>query len=175
MGKEISNFIIIRSVAYIVFGLLALIWPGITLATLAVATAIWLLVAGVIGVFTSVANRDEYQHWVVRLLLSVLQIGVGAYLVQRPAITITTYMLIIGLAFMVEGVVELVQSFMVKGMDAGMMLLTIIGGILSIIAGVIIWRYPVSGSLSFVWVVGLIALINGTMGLVLAGDQKKAK
>jgi uncharacterized membrane protein HdeD (DUF308 family) len=125
------------------------------------------------GVFTSIGSRGEYRHWILRLVLAILQVGVGAYLVQRPGITVATYVLIIGLAFVVEGVGELAISIMFKGIDSESVILRIIGGILSIIAGIIIWRYPVAGSLSFVWVVGLIALFNGALGLALASSEKK--
>lgn len=173
MREKLSSLLMVRSIAYIVFGFVALIWPGVTLVTLAMATAIWLLVAGVMGTFTSINSREEYRHWVLRLMLSLLQIGAGAYLVQRPGITISTYVFIIGIAFVVEGLADLAELFMTKKMEAGMMLLNLVMGTLSVVAGLVIWRYPVSGSLSFVWVVGLAALVNGVMGLILSAEEKK--
>ncbi len=173
MREKLSSLLMVRSIAYIVFGFVALVWPGVTLVSLAMATAIWLLVSGVMGTFTSIYSRDEYRHWVLRLILALLQIGAGAYLVQRPGITISTYVFIIGIAFVVEGLSELAALFLTKKLDAGMLLLNIVMGTLSVVAGLIIWRYPISGSLSFVWVVGLAALINGVMGLIIAAEEKK--
>jgi uncharacterized membrane protein HdeD (DUF308 family) len=171
--SSLSTFVVVRSIAYIVFGMLALIWPGVTLATLAIATAIWLIVSGIAGIFTSIGSRDEYQHWILRLILAISQVGVGAYLVQRPGLTIATYVLVVGLAFVVEGISEIAMSIMMKDLDSGSMILRLISGFLAIIAGIIIWRYPVSGSLSFVWVVGLIAVFNGSLGLAMAASEKK--
>ena len=169
---QITGLMMAKGVFTIIFGIVALVWPGITLVSLAVITAIWLFLSGISGALTSVFMRDNYEYWPLRLLLSGVQIGVGAYLVQRPGISIATFVLLIGIAFIVEGVVEMVTSLTDKEEKASNRALSSIVGLLTISGGVIIWRYPEAGSLAFVWVLGLLALITGTMTLIAAIDLR---
>jgi uncharacterized membrane protein HdeD (DUF308 family) len=46
--------------------------------------------------------------WIFTLLLAVLQIGIGAYLIQRPALTVATIVALIAIAFVVEGVISVI-------------------------------------------------------------------
>jgi uncharacterized membrane protein HdeD (DUF308 family) len=46
--------------------------------------------------------------------------------------------------------------------------LTAIGGILGIVAGIIVLRYPIAGGLAYVWVLGLYALVAGSIYIALA-------
>lgn len=160
-----------RGMFTVLFGIIALVWPGLTLVSLAVITAIWLFLSGIMGAMTSLFMRDNYEHWFLRLILSVVQFGVGAYLVQRPDISISTFMLAIGLAFIIEGGIEMVLALS-SDADGGSKALSLVVGMLSIIGGVAVWNYPVSGSLAFVWVLGLIALVMGTATIWLSVDAR---
>lgn len=167
---EFTGINMIGGIVTIIFGVVALVWPGITLVSLSLITAIWLFVSGITGTISSIFLRNNYQHWILRLLFSILQIGIGAYLVQRPALTIATYVLLIGITFIVDGTIEFAMAFMQDKFSYT--LLGIIGGLLSIAAGILIWRYPVSGSLAFVWVLGLVAIFSGTLAVVKAVELR---
>jgi uncharacterized membrane protein HdeD (DUF308 family) len=163
---QLTGLIIARGVMAIIFGITALVWPGLTLVSLAVITAIWLLLSGVMGALSSVFMRKNYEHWFLKLVLSLVQLGVGSYLVQRPMVSISTFVLAIGFSFIVEGVVETVLSLTDETKESGgLRVLGMIGGLLTVAGGFLIWRYPVSGSLAFVWVMGLLALVTGTMSV----------
>lgn len=171
-GYELTGLMMARGAITIIFGIIALVWPGISLVSLAVITAIWLFLSGVTGAISSIFMRDNYEHWFLRLLVSVVQFGVGAYLVQRPDITVATFVLILSISFIVEGVIDMAMAFSDEAVDSGTRTIGIITGLLTIGGGVIIWRYPVSGTLAFVWVLGLLALIKGTMLLWFAIDTR---
>lgn len=172
-GYQLSGLMMMRGVFTIIFGIIALVWPGITLTSLAILAAIWLFVSGITGAITSIFVKDNYEHWFLRLILSGMQFGIGAYLVQRPGISIATFMLLIGINFIVQGVVEMALAF--TDDEAGSSkALEIIVSLLTIAGGVLIWRYPVEGSLAFVWVLGLMALISGTTVLVSAIEVRSS-
>lgn len=175
-GVEALKFLVItRGVVSVLFGIMALVWPGITVATFALLITIWLLVSGVINIVRGIMNIGDGYGWVFTLILAVLQIGIGAYLVQRPNLAIATIVALIAIAFIVEGVISVIVPFTEgKDVSGGRKTLTFIVGLLAIFAGISIWRYPVSGTLAFVWVVGLFALISGPIWIA-EGIRLKAE
>ena len=48
-------------------------------------------------------------------------------------------------------------------------------GVLYIVADVVIWRCPVKGTLAFVWVLGLSALVSGALMVTAAYGLKKVR
>lgn len=164
---QLSGLNMARGAIAVIFGITALVWPGMTLVSLAVITSIWFFLSGVTGVLTSVFMHKSYEHWFLRLILSGIQLGIGAYIIQRPGISISTFMLAVGFSFIVEGVIEIIFAITDTShrVDGGLRALSVIGGLLTVGGGMLIWRYPVSGTLAFVWVLGLLALISGMLSL----------
>lgn len=175
VSVETLRFLMVtRGIVAVLFGIMALVWPGLTVLTFATLVTLWLLVSGVINIVRSVLAIGDGHSWIFTLLLAVLQIGVGAYLIQRPALTIATLIALIAIAFVVEGVVSIITPFFEgKEVKDGSKVLTIIFGIIAIIAGISIWRYPVTGGLAFVWVVGLYSLITGPMWIAMGLTTKE--
>lgn len=158
----IGQLTVMRGVWTILFGVIVLVWPKLTVATFLILLALWLLVSGVVAIVNSLMNRNG--NWILHMLLGLLEVGVGAYLVQRPGVTLLTVVTLVGLVLVVEGVVGVVQSLM-KGDGFGAKLLGVVVGLLSLVAGVLVWRYPLHGTLAFIWLLGLYCLVAGSVML----------
>lgn len=172
VNQQLTGLLMASGVITIIFGITALVWPGITLGSLAIITAIWLFLGGIVGAMKSLFMRDRYEHWFLQLILSLVQFGVGAFLVQNPKITVATFMLLIGINFIAEGIVEIALAFSQNAKTGGARTLAIAVGLLTVAGGIIIWRYPIQGSLAFIWVFGLLALVIGTTQLWTAIDLR---
>lgn len=166
----ISRLTIIRGVVAVLFGVFALVWPDVTLVTLGILVAVWLLIGGAAGVVASLVSRHTNRNWVFRLLVAVVELGIGAYLVQRPGLSVATFVALISIVLVVEGVMEIVIALLEAGLSSSNRLLGVIGGVLGVGAGIFIWQYPTAGSLAFVWVLGLYALLAGAM-MISAGVE----
>ncbi len=172
LGSTLSRLAIARGVITVLFGVFALVWPQITLATLAILITLWLLIAGVTGVIAAVLDRRSDGHWVFHLLVGLLQIGVGAYLIQRPGVTIATLVALVAIVLIAQGVVDAILAF-VDRKSATHVVMTLIGALVSIIVGVLIWRYPVQGTLAFLWLLGLFAIVYGTILITMGIDVNR--
>lgn len=170
-----KSFYIWQGVLSILVGVLVLVWPGITLLTLVTLLSIWLLFAGVINIVDGVISIKKGGFaWLASILFGILQLGIGAYLVQRPKLTALTVITLVGLVFIVQGCVYLVRTFFAKELHSGQRLLSLLFAALSLIAGVWVWRYPVQGSLAFVWLIGLYTIASGALLIASSGaaDQE---
>lgn len=157
----------------ILLGLLILVWPGLTVLTLVTLLSIWLLLAGVVNVLDGVTGAKKGGYgWAAPLIAGIFELGVGAYLVQRPALTTLSIITLLGAVFVVHGFVYLARTFTQKNTTSSHRLLTLIFAALSIAAGIWLWRYPFHGTLAFVWLIGLYTIASGTM-LVAIGNEAK--
>jgi uncharacterized membrane protein HdeD (DUF308 family) len=155
----------------ILLGVLVLIWPGLTVLTLVTLLSIWLLLVGVMGIVQGVRDiRKGGFGWLASVLLGILELGVGAYLVQRPGLTTLSIITLLGLVFFVQGFVFLFNTFTVNPVSGGHRALSLLYAVLSFVAGVWLWRYPFHGTLAFVWLVGLYLVVSGGMLIAMASE-----
>lgn len=162
----------VRGVVAILFGLAALFWPGITLVTLVYIFSAFLLVSGLIGFIVSLVTIRSNRYWFMDMLLSLLELGVGVYLIRNIGVTLATFILLVGITFTVRGVIDMVRAF-VDSSAAGHRILTGLSGLFALIAGIVVLRQPVAGGVAFVWVLGLYALITGPLMIALASETRR--
>jgi uncharacterized membrane protein HdeD (DUF308 family) len=169
--KVLWESMVLRGVAGILFGIAAVFWPALTLATLVYIFSIYILVNGVVDIVESILALRRKESWIWKLLLGFVELGVGVYLVRHPGVSFATLILIIGLTFIAKGVFEVVMA-MLEDFSATERTLMIISGALGVIVGVIVLLQPVAGGVAFVWVLGLYALLTGPMWIALGIDAK---
>lgn len=143
----------ITGLVSLVLGLLVLFWPGATLEVLAFLFGLYFLVAGAIrillGVFTGLGAGLKILNILVGLALLV----VGVIAIRNPMATLTALALLIGIAWIVEGVMVLAESD-----RGGSRWFAIVLGILSILAGIVVLFIPV-GTLAVLVIYGGIFLV----------------
>ncbi len=158
---------LLRGLALLLLGFVALAWPGLTLATLAFFFTLSILAAGVVNVIAGISVMPHQKYWFMTLALGVIEIGFGAYTLKDPAITVANFVLLLGFAILMRGILEVIAAFddVYQGTTR---ILLLIAGVLGIVAGFIILRYSPLGGLAFAWVLGVYALIAGSIVLALA-------
>src|SRR5579884_2099155 len=77
----------IRGLAALIFGLLAILWPGITLATLVLFYGAYVFVDGIFAVIAAINRAEHRSSWVPLLLLGVVSIVAGLLSFFWPGIT----------------------------------------------------------------------------------------
>jgi uncharacterized membrane protein HdeD (DUF308 family) len=172
---------VVLGIASVLFGFAALIWPGLTIGVMAALMAILFAVYGIVDIVVGIKRvKIDTLTGVLTVLLGVLQLGIAVYLFHHrgSGLTIALFVLLIAIGFIVRGVIGVFSAFSSE-VSSGWRWVNVILGLLYIIAGIYIINYPVQGSLAFVWVLGLLALITGplyiALGLELKDSAKKLK
>lgn len=163
--KRIINnlwwLLVVSSIASIIFGTVALLMPGMTIALIVGMFAVLLLVIGMVQFIQGFALISiDKSGWISLILGAFLSIF-GIYLIIHPIVSLVTFIVFVGWVLIINGMMEIVFGVVKLGKKASW----IFSGILGVIAGIIIWVYPASGTLAFVWVLGAYALINGIIML----------
>ena len=158
----------LRGAVAIVFGLLAILWPAITLATLAALFASFALLAGAVWIFGAVRNRARDERWWVHLLLGAFSVGAGTIAALYPGVTIVALVLLVGANALVTGVLDIVIALRVRRHIKGEWLLGL-NGAASIAFGLLVLLFPLgAGALALAWLVGLYAILTGAVLLALS-------
>lgn len=163
---------LIKGLALFFLGLIAVVWPGLTLIVFALVFAIFLLVDGVVEIINGITVHGKGSHWVLHIILGVIEIAAGVYLLNRPAVSVATFILVVGFVFLIQGVVELLSAFIDKGIDPKSRTLLIVTGVIALLAGIVVLRYPASSGIAFAWVIGVYALISGAVTIARSFGHK---
>jgi uncharacterized membrane protein HdeD (DUF308 family) len=158
--------LLLRGVVSVAFGILAFVWPGLTLFALVLLYGAYALVDGVVAIAAAIKGRRRAPTgWLV--LVGVLGIAAGIVTFVWPAITAIALLVLIGVWSILHGVLEVVGAIRLRREIRGEGLL-ILGGILSIAFGAIILLQPGAGALAVVWLIGAYAVVFGLLFIALS-------
>lgn len=152
----------LRGVLAILFGVLAWIWPGLTLLSLIALFAAFALLSGITAVVGAVRYRRANDDWWLPLLLGLVSIGAGVVALVNPALTALALVLVMGANALVTGVLEIVAAVRLRKVIEGEWMMAV-SGIVSIVFGALVFMYPGAGALALVWLISLYAVITGML------------
>ena len=164
------NMFLFRGLAAIAFGVIALVWPKISLAALVLVFGIFAIINGITAVAAAIRGRHE-AHWGTLLFEGLLSIAVGVVALIWPGITALAFLYLIAAWAILIGVAELVAPLAFP-MSFGRGLLLVFGGLVSIVFGILIAAQPSSGLLAVVWLIGVYAILMGIMNLVVFFESR---
>jgi uncharacterized membrane protein HdeD (DUF308 family) len=152
--------LVIRGIAAIVFGIGALVWPGVTLIVLIALFAAYAIVDGLVALIGAVQAAEAHRRWLPLLLEGIVGIIAGIIALVWPGMTALVLLWIIGAWAIITGILEVAA-----GLRFGAWALAL-AGVLSAVFGVILFVAPGAGLLSLLWLIGIYALIFGVLLLV---------
>lgn len=149
------------------FGILALLWPDITLLWLVALFAAYALIAGVMTVVGVVRNRRREEYWWLLLLLGLSSIAAGVIAVLHPDLTALVLVLLMGANALVNGVLHIALAIQLRKVIRGEWLM-VAAGIVSIVFGILVFLFPGAGALALVWLISAYAILIGILLLAVA-------
>ena len=137
------NSLIARSIANVIFGSLILLFPGITLAVLAVAFAINILIVGLFMLFEPAFDSTN-KHALLTVISGLLAIGAGVYVLSRPLAGVVILSIIIAAWALLYGLMDLFIGFKLSENKLQGSWIYILIGILSLMFAVYLAFNPLS-------------------------------
>jgi uncharacterized membrane protein HdeD (DUF308 family) len=159
--------LLLRGVIAIIFGVLVWVQPRISLEALVLLFGLYALVDGVLGVSTAITGQGEHEHRWLLLLWGLIGIGVGIMTIWAPGITALALLFYISIWAIAKGVLEIVTAIRLRREIRGEWLL-ILGGLASVVFGVLLMAQPVTGALALLWLIATYAVIFGVVLVILA-------
>ena len=158
----------LRGLAALIFGLLAFVWPGITLWALILLFGAYMLVDGVFAIVAAVRVAGDAARWWLLLVEGILGVLAGIVAFVWPGLTALALLYFVAAWALVTGLFEIVGAIRLRREIEGEWAL-ILGGALSVLFGVLLLVVgPGVGLLSLVWLIGVYAVAFGVLLLILA-------
>ena len=161
-----------RGVAAILFGVMIWLMPGISLVLLVSLFGTFVFVDGILGIWIAISGRKEYENWWELLLWGLVDIGIGVLTFVAPGTTAMVLVLFIAVWAIATGVLEIVIAIRLRREIKGEWLL-ILGGLASVVLGILLMLQPGTGALALVWLIGTYAIIFGLLLAILAFKMRR--
>jgi uncharacterized membrane protein HdeD (DUF308 family) len=165
--------IALRGVFAILFGIIAFAAPGAVMLTLALFFAAYLLVDGVIGIAAAVRAARAHERWGLLLAEGALNIVMGLIAAVLPVSAVLAFVFVTAAWALITGGLMLAAAFKLTQTHGRLWLA--LGGIVSVIWGVLLVIAPLVGAVVLTWWLGAYALVFGIALLVLAFQLRAHK
>ena len=156
---------VLRGIAAIIFGIIAFIYPGLTLTVLVILFGAWVLVDGVFRVVGAIGHRASDPDWGWQLVIGILGIVIGFLTFRAPGVTALALVIYIAAWALMIGVTEIVVAIRLRREIKGEWFL-ILMGLLSIIFAIILLWNPIPGALALVWLIASYAVVFGILAIM---------
>lgn len=173
LEKQLWGLAIAQGVLAILFGILALFWPGLTVALLILFFGVFVLIWGIVGLIVSLAQMGTNKFWWLELLFSVLAVGLAVFVLRNPEETAKIFVFFIGITFLVRGIIDLLVGLFDRVQAGDSRTFHILAGVLGVLAGIITLVNPVTAGVAVVWVIGLYAVLYGSLAVAFAFRAQK--
>jgi uncharacterized membrane protein HdeD (DUF308 family) len=162
----------VRGAAALLFGMLALLWPGITLLVFVAMFAAYAMVSGTMAVIGAIRHRSE-KGWWVSLLLGIVGAGAGLVAVFNPGLTLFVLVLLVAAHAVVTGIFDIVAAIRLRK-EIEREWLLVLTGVVSLVFGLLVFLFPPAGALALALMAAFYAIFIGTALLVLAFRCRKS-
>lgn len=154
----------------IIFGSIAILFPGITIIGLAYYFAITILLGGILLTISSVRSMKILPGWQFMLLEGVIGILIGIIILARPQTAAAFFIVVMGIWAIVIGVVFIVSYYKLT-MPAILKPFHIFTGILSVTIGIVIILNPFESTRIVVILIGIYVIAYGIFSIINAKNR----
>jgi uncharacterized membrane protein HdeD (DUF308 family) len=171
MNRRSGGVVVVVGVLSIVAGLLAIVYPDLTLLALALIAGINLLLLGCLGLVDAIVSDDDGGGArVLSGVLGLLGVIAGLVIMRRPGESLLAIILILGVWFVVSGLVDLIRAITVPG-DRAFRLLVAAA---DIALGGLILALPDLSLKTMALLAGCAFIIRGVFAVLIGLKLRKA-
>lgn len=156
----------LRGLAAILFGILAIIWPDVTLTFLVLLFGSYALVDGLLAIFAALTNTSGERRWWF-LFEGFVSVAIGVITFIWPAITGLALLYVIAAWAILTGILEIVAAIQLRRVISNEWWL-ILSGVASIVFGAAVALFPGAGALGILWFIAAYALVFGVSLVALS-------
>jgi uncharacterized membrane protein HdeD (DUF308 family) len=173
MLKSTSSYLILLGVLAIIVGIIALAWPGVTVLALVILFAVDAFIGAGLQLARAFSSRTAGPVFGY-LLLSLAGLAAGVIALVWPGPTALILVLVVGIWAFIGGCFEIFAAFR-SGETAGTRTLFILGGLVSIAFGVVIFARPNVGAATLALLFGLFSLVYGVSQITTGVELRQTR
>src|SRR5262245_8051720 len=156
----------LRGAAAILFGVIAFLWPGLTLQALLLLFAAYAFVDGTAAIILGITQYGERDRWWATLLSGIVSVMAGIVTVIMPGLTAVALLALIAVWLIIRGIFDVMAAIRLRHVIEGEWLLAL-SGVLSIAFGILLIARPGAGALALIYWIGAFAFASGIVLVAL--------
>src|SRR3954451_13162770 len=160
IGKHWWLFVVLGLVC-LVTGILAIVWPGLTLLTLGIFAGIYLLVTAILEIMDALFGEPGGRA--LSAILGIVSLIAGLIFLRRPGESLVAIVVVAGIFLVAEGVIRVVRAFG----SSGARWWGVAIGIVDVIVGGVILSWPGIGLVTLAVFFAATMLIRGIFAIVV--------
>ncbi|NBC28620.1 MAG: hypothetical protein GVY29_01345 [Spirochaetes bacterium] len=168
----------VSGIISLALGLVALVWPGITVQVLAVIIGTFLLAESLLSFL--VRRRTAMFTWSA-VLQGLVGIVVALLLIVLPGTAVRVVVMIMAVWLLLRGVIQGVLAVWSREIRGAPLFVGLIAAI-SLLVGALLILRPEAGVVAFAWLLGIYAIVSGAVSILwsrraaqLAADDTRAR
>jgi uncharacterized membrane protein HdeD (DUF308 family) len=158
--------LVLRGIVGLVLGVVAFTRPVMTIAVLVSLFGAYALLDGALSIIAAWRASRSHEPWGPFLVEGIVGIGIGLATFFWPGVTLLILLLMIATWAVLKGVFEVLAAIRLRKLITGEWLLAL-GGIMSILFGVIVFSAPLVGAVALSLWVGSYAFVFGVVLIAL--------
>ena len=159
--------LLIRGIAAVIFGILAFLWPGITLYVIGILFGAYAFVDGVFAIVAAVRAAQAHERWWPFVLEGIVGLVIAAITYYDVGITLFALYITIAAWAFITGILEIAAAVQLRKSIANEWLL-ILAGICSILFSILMFWRPFAAALAIIWIIAAYAIVFGIMMIALS-------
>jgi uncharacterized membrane protein HdeD (DUF308 family) len=160
VGRNWWLFVILGAVC-IITGILAIVWPGLTLLTLGILAGIYLMVAAIMEIIDAITGDPGGRA--LSAILGIISLIAGLIFIRRPGESLLAIVIVAGIFLISEGVIRVVRAFS----GPGTRWWGVAAGLFDAVAGIIILAWPGIGLVTLAVFFAVTMVVRGALAIVL--------
>ncbi|KLL95149.1 MULTISPECIES: HdeD family acid-resistance protein [Rhodococcus] len=170
--KQIWWVVLLRGILAVLFGVVALVWPGITVWALVVVFAAYAIIDGIVLVVQSI--RDKPEGWGWWLAMGVVSVLAGLVALFWPGITALALLYVIAFYAILFGITGIVGGVRFRKVPESGWVWSVLAGVVAVLFGIVLLIFPGEGILSLIVLLGIYAILFGVLLVILAFQARSA-
>jgi uncharacterized membrane protein HdeD (DUF308 family) len=151
--------IIIGALA-VLAGIVAILFPGLTLFSLVLLFGWFAIAAGVLELIHAFTGGQSTEGRVILGLWGLVTLAVGIIALIFPGTTVASFVVLLAAYLLITGVAQIVAAF--RGHLHGWLL---VWGIIGVVAGIVAIIWPGAAALTLAKIFGVYAILGGLTAL----------
>jgi uncharacterized membrane protein HdeD (DUF308 family) len=156
---------VLRGLLALIFGIIILVWPAATVFVLIVVFGVFALVDGLFSFVESILAMKRQERWGLLLAGGLLGVLIGIIVLARPGVALVALYYLLAIWLIASGIVEIAAAFDIEAPTAAKVFLVLFG-LLSIVIGVLLAVYPISGIETVILFIGIYGIAAGALRIV---------
>ena len=162
----------LRGISAVIFGVLAFIWPAVTILALVVLWGAYALADGILTLIAAFRVRERNKPMWALSLIGVLGVAAGIVTFLWRGLTALALLMLIAAWAFVMGILQIVAAIRLRKEIEREWLLGL-SGVLSVVFGVLMVINPGAGALAMLWIIAAYSLVFGVL-LIILGFRLKS-